>query len=131
MYNELDGPQQVELLAASLRANTSDLGAFVEALAAKLKGALPEQTTITRHNSLFSREHPVKDITVAFGEQHYILQREKQGQILAQRATKVRDIVLKREPISVEQWINEIAERLAQEAVRSAQTRSALEQFLL
>ena len=131
MYNELDGPQQVEMLAASLRANSSDLGAFMEALAAKLKGALPEQTTIMRHDTLFSREHPVKEIIVAFGEQHYILHREKQRQLLAQRSTKVRGIVLKTEQLSVKQWIDEIAMNLAQEAAQSTQTRSALEQFLL
>ena len=131
MYNELDGPQQVEMLAASLRANSSDLGAFMEALAAKLKGALPEQTTIERHNTLFSHEHPVKEIIVAFGELYYVLQREKQGQLLAQRLTKVRGIVLKTELISVKQWIDEIAMNLAQEAAQSAQTRAALEQFLL
>ncbi len=131
MYNELDGPQQVEMLAASLRANSSDLGAFMEALASKLKGALPEQTTITRHNVLFSHEHPVKEIIVAFGELQYVLLREKQGQLQAQRSTKVRGIVLKTEQLSVQQWIDEIAMNLAQEAVQSAQTRSALEQFLL
>ncbi len=131
MYNELDGPRQVEMLAASLRANMSDLDAFMEALAAKLKGALPEQTTITRHSALFSREHPVKEVIVAFGEHQYMLLREKQGQLLGQRATKVRGIVLKTEHIPVEQWIDEIAANLAQEAVRSTQTRSALEQFLL
>ena len=131
MYNELDGPQQVEMLAASLRANSSDLGAFMEALATKLQGALPEQTTVTRHNTLFSHEHPVKEVIVAFGESHYVLRREKQGQPLAQRLTKVRGIVLRTEQISVQQWIDEIARNLAQEAVQSAQTRAALEQFLL
>ncbi len=131
MYNELDGPRQVEMLAASLRANMNDLGAFMEALAAKLTGALPQQTTITRHNTLFSREHPVKEVIVTFGELHYVLRREKQGQLQAQRSTKVRGIVLKTESVSVQQWIDEIAMNLAQEAVQSAQTRSALEQFLL
>ncbi len=131
MYNELDGPRQVEMLAASLRMNMSDLGAFMEALAAKLQGALSAQTTVTRHNALFSRDHPVKEIIVAFGELQYVLLREKQGQLQAQRSTKVRGIVLKTEQISVQQWINEIAANLAQEAVRSAQTRSALEEFLL
>ena len=131
MYHELDGPRQVEMLAASLRMNMSDLGTFMEAMAAKLQAALPQQTTVRRHTALFSREHPVKEIIVTFGELNYALLREKQGQLQAQRATKVRGIVLKTEQISVSQWIDEIASNLAQEAVRSTQTRSALEQFLL
>ena len=44
MSGELDSPLQVEMLAASLRADSTDLKAFLEALAAKLEGALPEQT---------------------------------------------------------------------------------------
>lgn len=129
---ELDGPLQVELLAAALRANTSDVGAFMEALAAKLKGALPDQTMIIRHDALFSRDHSVKEIVVAFGEQQYTLRHEKQGQpLVAAHATRVRGIVLKTEQRPVPQWMHEIAVNLAQEAAQSVQTRSALEQFLL
>ena len=48
-----------ELLASSLRADTGDLKAFVEALATKLEGALPSQTSVQRKSSgLFSKTKP-------------------------------------------------------------------------
>ena len=68
MQNEPSQAMQVELYAASLRADYSDVGAFLEALAVKFEGALPAHTKVTRHASLFSREHPVKEIAVTLGE---------------------------------------------------------------
>ena len=131
MSGELDSPLQVEMLAASLRADSPDLKAFLEALAAKLEGALPDQTQVTRHSSLFSREHPVKEIAVVLGDNQYRLARERKGPLITSRAKVVRGIVLKTEQIPLEQWIEELAEGLALEAARSAQSRAALERFLL
>ena len=131
MPDELDSPLQMELLAASLRADSSDTKAFLEALATKLEGSLPDRTTVTRHSSLFSREHPVKEITVLLGDYQYRIGRGRQGPIMARRAKVVRGIVLKTEQIPLEQWIEELAGELAQVAASSAQARSALERFLL
>ncbi len=122
MNDELGEPMQVEMLAASLRASSTDLKAFMEALAVKLEGSL---------RGMFSREHPVKEVTVNLGNFQYRISRERQGPLLTQRAKVVRGIVLKTDQISMDQWINELAQGLAEEAVHSAQARSALEQFLL
>ncbi len=127
----LQEPLHMELLAASLRADSSDNKAFLEALATKLAGSLPNQTTVTRQSSIFSREHSVKEITVLMGDYQYRIGREKQGPIVTQRAKVVRGIVLKTEQIPVEQWINELACALAEEAAHSAQARDSLERFLL
>jgi hypothetical protein len=131
MNDELSEPLQMELFAASLRADYTDVKAFLEALAVKLEGSLPNYTTVTRHSSLFSREHPVKEITVSLGEYQYRIGKERQGPLVAQRAKIVRGIVLKTEQIPVEQWIEELAQALAQLATHSAQARAALERFLI
>lgn len=131
MNDELSEPMQVEVFAASLRADYTDVKAFLEALAVKLEGSLPNNTTVTRHSSLFSREHPMKEITVSLGEYQYRIGKERQGPLVAQRAKVVRGIVLKTEQIPVEQWIEELAEALAQYAAHSAQARAALERFLI
>jgi hypothetical protein len=131
MSDELDRPLQMELLAASLRADTTDLAAFLEALAAKLQGSLPNLTTVTRHSGMFSREHPVKEITVNLGEYRYHISRERQGPLNTQRAKVVRGIVLKTDQLPLELWIEELASSLAEVAASSAQARTALERFLL
>jgi hypothetical protein len=43
------------MVAAGLRADATDLNAFVEARAVKLEGALPGRVAIARHGGLFSR----------------------------------------------------------------------------
>ena len=131
MQDEPSQSMQVELFAASLRADYTDVGVFLEALAAKFQGALPTHTSVTRHAGLFSREHPVKEIAVTLGEFQYRMSKERQGPLLARRSHLVRGIVLSSEQIPVEQWIEEIAEALAQFAAHNQQAHMALSRFLL
>lgn len=131
MNDELSEPLQVEMFAASLRADFTDVKAFLEALAVKLAGSLPNYTTVTRQSSIFSRAHPVKEIAVSLGEYQYRIGREGQGPLVAYRAKVVRNIVLKTEQIPLEQWIEELAEALAETAAHSTQARAALERFLI
>ena len=131
MSDEISKPMQTELFAASLRADKTDLKTFLDALAFKLEGSLLDYTRVTRQGSIFSRERSVKEVVVSLGEYQYRIGREKQGSLVAVRAHVVRGIVLKTEQISVDQWIGELSEALAQLANRSAQSRAALERFLL
>ena len=131
MQNEPSQSMQVELYAASLRADYTDASAFLEALGAKFQGALPSHTKVTRHTSLFSRERPVKEIVVALGDFQYRIGRERQGPLLAQRSHFVRGIVLSSEQVPVEQWIEEIAAALAQLAAHNQQAHLALSRFLI
>lgn len=126
-----DGSLQVDLLAASLRADTTDLKAFLEALAVKLEGAMPDQTVVTRQNRLFSKEHPVREILITLDEYQYRLSHQERGPLFAQRAKVVRGIVLKTDQFSIDQWISELAESLARQAEQSFSARAALERFLL
>src|SRR5258708_12354200 len=101
MSDELSEPMRTELFAASLRADNTDIKAFLEALAVKLEGALPNNITVTRQSGLFSREHPVKELMVSLGEYQYRIGRERQGPLVAMRAQIVRGLVLTPEHIPV------------------------------
>ena len=69
-----DDERDIELLAASLRADASDLAAFVEALASKLEGALKERVKVVRKRvSLFSGRKRVQTITIDLGDHEYVL----------------------------------------------------------
>src|SRR5436190_23289871 len=78
MNDELSEPLRMELFAASLRSDYTDAKAFLEALAVKLEGSLPQHTTVTRQSGIFSREHPVKEIAVSLGDYQYRIGRERQ-----------------------------------------------------
>ena len=119
-----------ELLAASLRADDLDVAAFVEVLAMKLEGALPQRTRVVRRRtSLLSREKRVHAIEVDFGEEKYLLGAD--GAELDTRVAKtVRGIVLKSEQLALEQWIESLTRTIAAEARDSEQGRRALERLL-
>jgi hypothetical protein len=119
-----------ELVAASLRADAADLGAFVEALAVKLEQALPNQTRVRRRSpGLFTKRKRVELIEVAVGQEEYLLGSQR-GAVEARRATRVRGIVLRSETVPVNQWIDELARAIAAEARSSEQGRQALERLL-
>lgn len=119
-----------ELLASSLRADTGDLKAFVEALAVKLEGALPDRTQIDRRGGgLFSREKRVSRISVQMGNNRYELIADS-GRVQASKGTSVRGIVLKNELLPLDQWIDDLSRELSAEAQQSEQARIALERLL-
>jgi hypothetical protein len=124
-------PMQVEMFAASMRANYTDVGAFLEALATKFQGALPTHTRVNRQGGLFSREHPVKEIVIMLGDYHYRIAKERQGPLLAQRLHVVRGITVGSEELTIEQWIEEVAESLARLSAQNAQAHAALSRFLI
>jgi hypothetical protein len=119
-----------ELLASSLRADTGDLKAFVEALAVKLEGALPDRTQVERKGGgLFSREKRVGRISVQMANNRYELVADG-GRVQASRGTAVRGIVLKNELLPLDQWIDDLSRELSIEAQQSEQARIALERLL-
>lgn len=132
MYNDPSSqPMRVEMLAASMRASYTDVGAFMEALAAKFEGALPTHTKVKRQGSMFAREHPVKEMVIMLGDYHYRIARERQGPLLAQRLHVVRGIALDSDDLTVERWIEEVAESLAQLAAQNSLAYAALARFLV
>jgi len=118
-----------ELLAASLRADMSDTRAFLEALATKFGGALPQRTTVERERHLFRKEQPVRRIEINLGDRIYRLTAQAGG-LLAQRVHVVRGIALKTDEIGLDGWLSELVQGLAELAQRSAQDRAALERLL-
>lgn len=119
-----------ELLASSLRADAGDLKAFMEALATKLEGALPSETSVTRRGGgLFSGPKRVDRIVVDLGEYRYELQ-SAGSRVQPSRSKAVRGIVLKTEQVPLDEWIDQLSRQLTEEANRSEQARLALQRLL-
>ena|SRR6266853_161386 len=126
-------PDDFEMVAASLRADSADLPTFVEALAAKLEGALPGRCEVDRRaKKLFSHSHDkvVRDLVVSVGDWRYRLQSDGSGNVETARAKAVRGIVLKTEQLPLAEWIAGLARDLSSEAATSEQARIALERLL-
>jgi hypothetical protein len=119
----------LDLLAASLRADASDTAAFLEALAARLEGALPGQVEVQRKGGLFGGGKRVRRIAVRLGDSHYEIEGEH-GALVARRRNVVRGIALKSEELGVDAWIEGLSADLLALAQRSEQGRLALERLL-
>jgi hypothetical protein len=119
-----------DLLAASLRADATDTKAFLEALATKLGGALPHRVRVERGGGLFSHDHPVRQITVNFGDWQYLVSAAPDGALEASRTHAVRGIALKSERTPLDEWIEGLSAALADLSRSSLQDRMALQRLL-
>jgi len=119
-----------ELLAASLRASSSDLETFVKVLAGKLEEALPGKARVERRAARFlSKETRVERVECQLGDRRYLLAAHR-GAVETRCATVVRGIVLKSEQLPLDAWIDALARDLASEAQQSEASRLALERLL-
>lgn len=120
----------LDLLAASLRADTGDVGAFVESLAVKLEDAVPRRVRVDRRRSGMFGPKLVRRIEVDLGDQRLEL-RYGDGALEARRAKLSGGIVLKSEEVDIEGWVAALGTALADEARRSETTRQALQRLLI
>ena len=124
-----DDAPDLDLLAASLRADASDTAAFLEALATRLETALPGQVEVQRKGGLFGGGKRVRRIAVRLADRHYEIEGEH-GALVARRRSVVRGIALKSEELGVDAWIESLSADLLALAQRSEQGRLALERLL-
>jgi hypothetical protein len=123
-----DAPD-LDLLAASLRADATDTAAFLEALAARLEGALPDRVEVQRKGGLFGGGKRVRRIAVRLGDTHYEIEGDG-GAAVARKRNVVRGIALKSEELPVEAWIEALSADLLVLAQSSERGRAALERLL-
>jgi len=129
--DEIDRPVvDMDLLAASLRADTSDLTAFVESLATKLEETIPARVRVDRRRSGMFGPKAVSGVTVDLGDRRLELRTERGG-VVTRCARLSGGIVLKNEALDTDQWLAALGEALAAEARRSETTRKALERLLM
>jgi hypothetical protein len=120
----------LDLLAASFRADLSDVGAFVEGLAVKLEDLLPTRVHVERKRAGFRGPKLVQRIE--FDARDRRLELRYDGRSIDTRYSRLSGgIVLKSEMVTIEAWLDALGQELADEAQRSATTRQALERLLL
>jgi hypothetical protein len=125
----MDEPADLDLVAASLRADAADLDAFVEALAVRLEGALPGQVEVERKGGLLGGNKRVRRIAVSLGDQRYEADVDR-GRVTCRRRSVVRGIALKTQELDLDAWIDALSRDLVEEGERSERGRQALARLL-
>jgi hypothetical protein len=126
---DTDAPLDIDLLAASFRADSSDVGVFVETLAAKLEEAVPGRVRVERRRDRMFGPKVVRRIALDGGDQRLELRAD--GRAVETLCARVSGgIVLKNELLAIDEWLNALGAALAAEAERNATTRQALERLL-
>ena len=120
----------LDLVAAALRADLSDIAAFVESLATRLELALPGIAEVRRTKSGFRGPKLVSDIIVQTGDDRLELHRNG-SQLSATRRRISGGIVIKTENLDIDTWLSALAAAVAAQAQRSERTRQALQQLVL
>ncbi len=129
--DEIDRPVvDMDLLAASLRADSSDVSVFVESLAAKLEEAVPGRVRIDRRRSGMFGPKAVRGVALDLGDRRLEL-RTDGGRVETRCARLSGGIVLKNEVLETDEWLAVLGDALAAEARRSETTRKALERLLM
>jgi hypothetical protein len=122
-----------DLVAAQLRADSSDADTFFRVLVTKLSDALGERVVLQRGGGVFRRERPVTgidlDMTTA-GSGVMLCAHRERGGMDCTVARKVRGIVLSTKQVSMAQWVEELVSALSEEARRSRQTWNELHGLL-
>jgi hypothetical protein len=123
------GRLDIDLVAAALRADTSELGTFVEVLAAKLEEAVPGSVSVQRRRDGLFGAKLVRRIALDADDQRLELTRD--GDRVETSASRMSGgIVLKREMCSTDVWLRRLGAALAEQASSSRTTRQALERLL-
>jgi hypothetical protein len=127
-------PRDVELLAASLRADNSDLDAYHSVLSRTIGDLLPAgMVEVERERSLSDRmagrSGRATAISLHLGERTLEL-RAVRGRLVATAAQEVRGVVISRREITVAEWAQLLANYLAAIARESAEAREALGRLL-
>jgi hypothetical protein len=123
-----DPGSALDLAAAEVRVDRTDMHAMVEALALRLVEALPRMAIVRRHRvgGFRSKQTEVESIDIVLGDQRFELA-QMRGGFECTRHTVVRGITLKREELPVAQWIQELVEEVTHAAALGEQARIALE----
>ena len=121
----------LDLIAASLRADASDLGAFVESLAVKLEEALPGRVRVQRGRRGLLGPKKVRRITLDAGGQRLEVSVSDTDGIELRRARMSGGIAIKTDLLGTEAWLTELSTAMVAEAERSDQTRQALQRLLI
>ena len=126
----MDDSMDLELAAASLRADGTDVRILVKVLADQLADALGSRLEVQRSGGRFRKSDEIRSIRISIDDDQF--EAEVDGDIL--RCTVGHSsggIRIRSEKVSVDAWITRLLGVLKAEAAHSESVRRALESIVI
>ena len=124
-----NGPDDVDQIAAALRADSADLDVFLEVTATKFEDALPHHTVVKRHGWLHARRGRVERVEITIDDWTYALALVHHG-VHGYLTHVVHGIKLSTTEVSIDEWLRALSGALARFADTQARGRQALQRLL-
>jgi hypothetical protein len=126
--------QQLELVMAGLRADSSDIAIYAKVLTESLGDSLPPGcVSVERARSMSDRAKnrpgTVTKVSIRLGEKSLTLGTHR-GAPVAEICHEVRGIVLSRNQVPIAEWAAELARALVAHAEQNAQAATALRRLM-
>jgi hypothetical protein len=127
---ENDDAFDLDLAAATLRANSSDVRAMLHALAAQLTEVLGPRLAVERAGGRFRKSSQVQALQVTLGDD--VLRAVVDGPSLHCTVDHSSGgIRIRSQQVAVEEWLKHLLGALRQEAAHSESARQALENIVI
>ncbi len=125
-----DQPLDLDLAAASLRADGGDVQVLVSVLVDKLRDALGARLEVERSGGRFRRPAAVRAVRVTLGNDAYELTLDGPSPTCAVGHVSA-GIRIRTEQVDLDTWLARLLAALRDEAGRSQDVRQALEQLVI
>ena len=131
---ELGPAWDMHVVIAALRADRSDVESYTRVLTHTLGDALPDGMVEVEYrrsmgDRMSGRPGQAVSVTVHGRERELELRQGKRG-VDAEVKTVVRDVVISRKAIGIDEWLTLLAEEIRKLAERDAAAREALSRLL-
>lgn len=126
----------LEMLTAALRADSADIAVYARVLTESLGDALPADCVViergrrTISDRRNGRPGQVEKITVRLGDRVLSLGVRPGGQPTAEICHEVRGVVLSRQPVGLQEWVDELARALVAHAQQNAHAAQVLRKLV-
>jgi membrane protease subunit (stomatin/prohibitin family) len=119
------GQFSFDMLAASIRADSSDLRTFLDVLATKLEGSLPGHVKVEREGGLLHKSERVRRLSVELGDRVYQMEWAQQSlhPLVGPRGQALSTV-------SLDDWVGGLWQDLREYSRANAQGKTALDQIL-
>jgi hypothetical protein len=126
----MDESFDLEMAAASLRADTTDVHVLLKVLADQLTDALGERLQVQRGGGRFRKSEVIKSLTVAMGDDQFeaVVDGPSLRCAIGHASGGIR---IRNESVDVDAWIARLLAALQAEAAHSQSARLALENIVI